>query len=169
MANIIARASDSIASNSNPIIYNITWDATCNIVAGVIADFLIEIPILACSASEKTYLPRRNITGMAFGITLHSFSIFSNSDKYSIHLLTRNNIVLVGSFLEALSYNDINKSLLDLFEEGFYIRNYDFTGPYGGQDNKLYLLIDNRSGTMDTGMVNILMTYEVIQDKPVIG
>ena len=169
MPNIVSRITDSVASNSSPIIYNVAWDATCNVVAGTVSDFLIEIPIPSCSTSEKSYLPRRNITGMAFGISLHSFSIFSNSDKYAVHILTRNSITLIDTFLEVLFYNDINKSILDVFEDGFYVRNYDYTGPYGGQDNKLYLVIDNRTGLVDTGMIHILMTYDVIQDKPVVG
>jgi hypothetical protein len=169
MSNIIARASDSVASNSSPIIYNIAYDATCNIVAGTVASFLIELPMLACTSAEKNNLPRRNITGMAFGIDLHEFSIFSHSDKYSIKVFTRNDISLSDTFLEVLSYEDINKSILDSFDGELYIRNYDFTGPYGGQTNNLYFLVDNTTGTVDTGMINIVLSYSVTQDKSVIG
>lgn len=169
MPNIVARASDSIASNSNPIIYSVTWDATCNIPAGTASNFLIEIPLLACTTAEKGNLPRRNITGMAFGIDLNSISIFSQSDKFIIRMLTRNNITLLGTFLEILVYNDINRSIMDVFEDEFFIRNYDYTGPYGGQDNKLYMYVDNTAGSVDTGTINISMNYSVIQDKSVIG
>jgi len=169
MPNIISRITDSLASNSSPIIYNVTWDATCNVVAGTLATELIEIPLPACTLAEKNYLPRRNITGMAFGITLHTFSIWTNSDKYDAHILTRNAVWMVDTFLETLSYYDVSKSILDVYENGFNIRNYDYTGPYGGQDNKLYAVIDNRKGTIDTGIIHMLMTYVVVQDKPVVG
>lgn len=167
--NLVARVTDSLASNSSPIVYNVAWDATCNVPAGQIADFLIELPMVACTDAEKRNLPRRNITGMAFGIELHEFSIYSQSDKYTVRVFTRNDIRLSETFLEALVYFDVSKTILDLFEGEMYIRNFDITGPYGGQDNKLYVLIDNRTGTVDTGLVGVVMSYTIVQDKPVIG
>jgi len=150
---------DSLATNTLPEYIIVQYQDIEGVQANSDSTALIEIELLGLYNTEPSYreAPRTMLTGKSYAIDLAGISISCLSTNYGFRLLNRNDITLINSIYEVIAYTNINLSMSDNFSR-FIIRNRDIV-----LDNKLYLYISN-SG-IDTGPINIELTYLNIQDR----
>ena len=156
LANII----DSLATNTLPAYTVVLYQDLIGVPAGADSTSLIEIELPSLYTTEPSYRvePRTILTGKSYAIDLSGLSIDCSSNNFGFKLLNRNDITKINTFYEIADYTSINLSTSDTWGR-FIIRNRDVI-----LDNKLYLYVSN-SGLMDTGPINIELSYITIQDR----
>lgn len=136
---------------------------TCpNVPAGTDTTSLIMISLPAHNFFGQPWSPKveKRLKGKAYAIDLRIFSTSSLSDKYAVIFLNKNDITLLNTVYEVGCWCDIDKSLSDISETPFLIKNRDDVFV-----NNLYVYIENVLGSVDTGPISIELTYIVMQDR----
>ena len=123
---------------------------------------LITFTLPAHNYFSEAYSPivEKRLRQKAYSIDLRMISISSLSEKFDVHILNKNDILLSNSVYEVCYYLDINLSISDISEEPFIIKNRDSV-----LTNQIYFWFGNMSGTVDTGPIFIELTYIVMQDR----
>lgn len=155
----IASIIESVATNTVPQYVMVKYQETEEIGAGSDSTSLIIIDLPGLDNTSVSYKtePRKLLSGKSYVIDLASFSISCLSANYAVRVLNKNDITLLNTTNEILSYTGVNLSTSENFDR-FIIRNSD-----EALDNKLYLFISN-SG-IATGIITIELTYITIQDR----
>lgn len=157
----LATMSDVHATWSSPPFINVKYHHAAGIPAGSDAPDLIILELPALSPNQTC---RRLVDGElpeagAYGIDLSFISVNCASGEYDARVFTKNEMLLQDTVFEVLVYTAVDKSVNDVFTR-FPIRNCDTP-----HLNRLYILIQN-FGTVDTGPIDIELTYIVTQDQP---
>ncbi len=119
---------------------------------------LIELTLLGPSNDAASYhnIPDTSLRGESYAIRLQGFSISCNSTDFDVRILNKNDITLLDTINEVISYESINKSINDLDFNDFIILNKD-----NSITNKLYLYINN-DDTTETGTIRLQLQYTKI-------
>lgn len=156
----LATLIDSLATNSIPPYIIVSYEDLDGVAAGSDSTSLIEIELPGLANTEPSYRqePRNRLTGKSYVIDLAGISISCLSTNYRVRILTRNDLTLINSIYEVADYTGINLTEVDIYNR-FIIRNRDIV-----LTNKIYLFITN-SGAMETGPIQIELTYQSLQDR----
>jgi hypothetical protein len=136
---------------------------TCpNVPAGTDSTSLIAFDLPAKSPFLISYcaLSGKKLRGKAYAINLRLFSISSLSENLFVSILDKDDFSLIDTVYEVAMWDGINKSLSDIIEDEFIIRNRDDV-----LTNRIYFYFDNKASTIDTGPISVELTYIVIQDR----
>jgi len=136
---------------------------TCpNVAAGTDSTALIVFDLPAKSPFLLSYwaTPGKKLRGKAYAIELRLFSVSSLSENLFVSILDKDDFSLIDTVYEVAMWDGINKSLSDILEGQFIIRNRDDI-----LTNRIYFYFDNKAATLDTGPISIELTYIVIQDR----
>jgi hypothetical protein len=155
----LAILSDVHATWSTPPFINAKYHHAEGVPAGCDATSLIilELPALSPDQLSRRLSPGELPGGKAYAIDLAFFSVNCASGEYDSRLFTKDDMLSQDTVFEALVYTAVDKSVNDVYNR-FPIRNSD--SPH---INRLYLLIQN-FGTVDTGPIDIELTYWVTQE-----
>lgn len=120
---------------------------------------ILELPALGPEQFSRRLLTNEAPSAKAYGIDLCFFSVNCVSEEYDARLFTKDDIDSADTLYEAATYTAVSKSVNDIFER-FPIRNCDVP-----HTNRLYVFIQNY-GVVDTGPIDIELTYLCTQDQP---
>jgi hypothetical protein len=136
---------------------------TCpSVPAGMDSTALVAFDLPAKSPFLTSYCasPGKKLRGKAYAIDLRLFSVSSLSENLFVSILNKDDFSLIETVYEVAMWGGINKSLSDIIEDQFIIRNRDDV-----LINRIYFYFDNKAATLDTGPISIELTYIVIQDR----
>jgi len=155
----LATIIDSLACHTIPSYSIVRYQDSTGVGAGANSTELIEIELPSLYTSSASYLeePRTHLTSKAYAIDLSGISIACLSASYSFKILNRNDISLINTIYEVMSYSNINLSMSDSYPR-YIIRNRDLV-----LTNKLYMYIANAG--IATGPINFELSYISIQDR----
>jgi hypothetical protein len=133
-----------------------------NVPSGTDSTSLVSIALNAPNALLEPYSPSmaKRLRGKAYAIDLRIFSVSSLSNNFAVHILDRDDISLLNTVNDIGVWDTINRSTSEVLESPFTIKNRDDV-----QTNQIYFYFDNGSGLVDTGLIEIELTYFVLQDR----
>ena len=151
----IATLKEAVLTYSIPQYIISRWDCPIDSTG------LISISLPASNHLEPSYRaqPNISISGTAYVIKLNAIAISSDSTNFDIQILTKNDESAVNTIYDVLDYTSINLKRIDHSFTNFIIKNCDDT-----LTNKLYFKLTNNDAGA-SGLLDIQITYEVIQDK----
>ncbi len=140
---------------TNSIPQQIIMEYECEGIDQTSTAELIELTLLGPSRDSTSYhnIPDTTLRGESYAIKLQGLSVSCNSDDFDLRILNKNDISLLDTINEIISYESINKSIIDLDFYNFVILNRDTI-----RTNKLYLYVNNDSTTL-IGAIRLQLQY----------
>lgn len=119
----------------------------------------IELPGMYLGRWSHRNVPNVTTSGESYIIDLKGFSISSDSTNFDVVILNINDITMLNTINEVMSYTGINLTETDQSFDGFLIRNRDTV-----LTNKIYLYIINHA-SIATGTLRFELIYINMQDR----
>lgn len=163
-----ATITSKIGTNSIPPYINVDYisDVSIGSSSGWVELCEIELPSYTINDQWRFNVPTvYTLEGAAYGILLNSFGISCNSRNFTARIFNKydaNPATYQNSIYEVLYYSALNLSKFDTILGSLVILNKDAI-----MTNKLYLHIINYD-SRETGDITFSLTYQVLQDKPIV-